>query len=265
MCSRGSGEALSIRQMVAAAVERFGSDPKRIYIAGLSAGGAMAAAMLAAYPDVFAAGAVVAGLPVGAANGISEALRRMAEAGPSRSPAGWADLVRRAAPAGFPGPWPRLSIWHGDSDRVVDPANGRLLAEQWSALHGLADTGVTVEPSGGRREVWGPSKLPASRALDAAWPAPRMAGRRGQSHDLLLGVRIGLTPQQAGARTFWRRLQLTDRRGLGYRWRAIVSRTRDLHHQSSQTMRLSIAVSSDGSRQDRRGHLGHTPQMMTQG
>jgi poly(hydroxyalkanoate) depolymerase family esterase len=173
---RGSGEALSIRQMVATAVERFGSDPKRIYIAGLSAGGAMAAAMLAAYPDVFAAGAVVAGLPVGSANGISEALRRMAEAGPSRSSAGWADLVRRAAPAGFPGPWPRLSIWHGDSDRVVDPANGRLLAEQWSALHGLADTGVTVEPSGGRREVWGPSKLPAIELWTLpgqphAWPA----------------------------------------------------------------------------------------------
>jgi poly(hydroxyalkanoate) depolymerase family esterase len=158
---RGSGEALSIRQMVAEAVERFRSDPRRIYIAGLSAGGAMAAAMLSAYPDVFAAGAVVAGLPVGSANGTSEALRRMAEAGPSRSPAAWAELARRAGPAGFPGPWPRLSIWHGDSDRVVDPANARLLAEQWSALHGLASTGITVEPSGARREVWGQSKLPA--------------------------------------------------------------------------------------------------------
>ena len=158
---RGSGEAQSIRQMVRSAVQRFGSDPKRIFIAGLSAGGAMTAAMLAAYPDVFAAGAVAAGLPVGAANSTSEALRRMAEAGPSRSPAGLADLVRRAAPAGFPGPWPRLSIWHGDSDRVVDPANARLLAEQWSALHGLASTEVTIEPSGGRREVWGQSKLPA--------------------------------------------------------------------------------------------------------
>jgi poly(hydroxyalkanoate) depolymerase family esterase len=173
---RGSGEALSIRQMVAAAAQRFGSDPKRIYIAGLSAGGAMAAAMLAAYPDVFAAGAVVAGLPVGAANTTSEALRRMAEAGPSRSPEAWAELVRGAGPADFPGPWPRLSIWHGDSDRVVDPANARLLAEQWSALHGLASAGVTAEPSGARREVWGQSKLPAVELWTLAgqphvWPA----------------------------------------------------------------------------------------------
>jgi poly(hydroxyalkanoate) depolymerase family esterase len=157
---RGSGEALSIRQMVAAAVERFGSDPRRIYIAGLSAGGALAAAMLAAYPDVFAAGAVVAGVPVGAASGMSEALRRMAEAGPSRTPAAWADQARRAAPDDFPGPWPRLSIWHGEADRVVDPANARLLAEQWSELHGLDASRVSAEPSG-VREVWGLSRPPA--------------------------------------------------------------------------------------------------------
>jgi poly(hydroxyalkanoate) depolymerase family esterase len=173
---RGSGEAQSIRQMVASAVQRFGSDPKRIFIAGLSAGGAMTTALLAAYPDVFAAGAVVAGLPVGAASGMPEALRRMAEAGPTQSPAAWADVVRRAAPAGFPGPWPRLSIWHGEADRVVDPANARLLAMQWSALHGLDSTGLIVEPSGVRREIWGQSKPPAVELWTLpgqphAWPA----------------------------------------------------------------------------------------------
>ena len=136
---RGRGEALSIQQMVAAAVTRFGSDPARVYIAGLSAGGATAAALLAAYPDVFAAGAVVAGLPVGAASSTAEALVRMAEAGPTRSPAEWADQVRHAAPDGYAGPWPRLAIWHGEADRIVDPANARLLALQWSELHGPGD------------------------------------------------------------------------------------------------------------------------------
>jgi poly(hydroxyalkanoate) depolymerase family esterase len=169
---RGLGEASSIRQMVAAASQRFRSDPRRIYIAGLSAGGAMTAALLAAYPDVFAAGAVVAGLPVGAANNTSEALRRMAEAGPRQTPAAWAELVRRAAPIDHPGPWPRISIWHGEHDRVVDPANATLLATQWSALHGL-DPGQleSTEIAGARREHWGNLARPAVEL----WSLPRLA------------------------------------------------------------------------------------------
>jgi poly(hydroxyalkanoate) depolymerase family esterase len=153
--SRGLGEALSIREMVAAATERFGSDPTRVFVAGLSAGGAMAAALLAAYPDVFAGGAVVAGLPVGAASSVTEALRRMAEAGPDRSPAVWVEKVRQAAPVGYPGPWPKLSVWRGGTDTVVDPANSDLLAAQWSSLHGLDPTAMeTMEFLGMRRDRW---------------------------------------------------------------------------------------------------------------
>ena len=79
--------------------ERYGGSGLGITEAALvmrevaASGGAMAAAMLAAYPDVFAAGAVVAGLPVGAATSTTEALAHMAEAGPQRSSAGWAEHV----------------------------------------------------------------------------------------------------------------------------------------------------------------------------
>ena len=160
--ARGCGEAASIRAMVAEATHRFASDPHAVYIAGLSAGGAMAVAMLAAYPDVFAAGAAIAGLPVGAASGAASALVRMAQAGPEgRSPEDWAEQVRRAAPAGYRGPWPRLSIWHGGLDTVVDPANASLLARQWCALHGLAETApTTIEHGQARQEVWGTPRAP---------------------------------------------------------------------------------------------------------
>ncbi len=169
---RGLGEALSIRQMVAAAIERFGGDTSRVFVAGLSAGGAMTAALLAAYPDVFAGGAVVAGLPVGAAGGVSEALRRMAEAGPDRPPAAWAEQVRHAAPTGYPGPWPRLSIWHGEADRVVDPANSHLLAVQWCALNGLDPAAAeTVELLGMRRDRWSVSEQPVIER----WNIPGLA------------------------------------------------------------------------------------------
>jgi poly(hydroxyalkanoate) depolymerase family esterase len=174
--SRGSGEALSIRQMVAAATDCYQSDPAQVFVAGLSAGGAMAAALLAAYPDVFNAGAIVAGLPVGAAGSTSEALARMAEAGPVRSRDGWAEQVRRAAPADHGGPWPRISIWHGSADDVVDPANARLLAEQWSAVHGLGAGTVVSGPNGARRAVWGSAERPAVELwtlpdLPHTWPA----------------------------------------------------------------------------------------------
>ena len=65
--ARIGGEAESIRQMVAKATTDFGIDVRRVYVCGLSAGGAMAAAMLATYPETFAGGAIIAGLPYGSA------------------------------------------------------------------------------------------------------------------------------------------------------------------------------------------------------
>ena len=136
--TRDSGEAGSIAGMTRAAIGRFGSDRGRVFVVGLSAGGAMAVALLAAYPDLFAAGACVAGLPVGAATSGLQAIMRMASAGPDQSPEDWAAHVRAAAPAGFGGAWPRLSVWQGLMDKTVAPANAALLAMQWRELHGLA-------------------------------------------------------------------------------------------------------------------------------
>jgi feruloyl esterase len=171
--ARGGGEAQSIRAMVTEAVRRFASDTRAVYIAGLSAGGAMTVAMLAAYPDVFAAGASIAGLPVGAASGAASALARMAHAGPDDRPAeAWADQVRNAAPAGYRGPWPRLSIWHGGMDTVVDPANAALLTLQWRAVHGLLAAPPAVTMHGlARHEVWGGANRPSVEL----WTLPTIA------------------------------------------------------------------------------------------
>ena len=96
----------------------------------------------------------------------------MAEAGPARSPADWAEQVRRAAPSGYPGPWPRISIWHGEADGVVDPANSRLLAEQWSALHGLDPAAPdTLELLGMRRDRWNVAGQPVVEL----WSLPGLA------------------------------------------------------------------------------------------
>lgn len=160
--ARETGEAASIVNMVRNAINTYGIDPKQVYVVGLSAGGAMAAALLASYPDVFAAGAVVGGLPVGAASSSVQALMRMAQAGPNRTAEAWADEVRQAGPAGFRGPWPRLSIWSGGADTVVAPDNATLLATQWRTLHGCSDAPSSdITTAGIRCQRWGSSASPS--------------------------------------------------------------------------------------------------------
>lgn len=149
---RGHGEAASIAAMVAAMTARYRCDPGRVFVAGLSAGGAMAAALLAAYPELFAAGAAFAGLPVGVATSMVQALARMANGAPQHSAAEWITLARHVAPRDYAGPWPRLSIWHGDADQIVAPQNSDALAAQWCALHGLSP--APTHQNGARRR-WG--------------------------------------------------------------------------------------------------------------
>lgn len=151
--ARGAGEALSIRQMVEHATSEHGIDPARVFVTGLSAGGAMATVMLATYPEVFAAGAIVAGLPYGAARNVQEALDAMFQ-GRSRTEREWGDLVRTAS-APYRGPWPRVSIWHGDADATVKPMNAGETAKQWADVHGLSATPSRRDRLDGQaREIW---------------------------------------------------------------------------------------------------------------
>lgn len=149
---RGSGEALSIRQMVGAVLAAHPIDAARVFVTGLSAGGAMAAAMLATYPDVFAGGAVIAGLPYGAASSIPQALDRMRGVG-HPTPEIAVDSVRRASP--HASRWPTLSVWHGTDDRTVDGGNGDRLVEQWRRLHELEATPDQIDVVDGQQHrVW---------------------------------------------------------------------------------------------------------------
>jgi feruloyl esterase len=149
---RGQGEALSIRQMIGKMVLDHGIDGRRVYVTGLSAGGAMASVMLATYPDVFAGGAIIAGLPYGAATNVQEAFESMFQS-PARPPRVWGDLVRRASP--HQGPWPRISVWHGGMDTTVVPPNAAEIVKQWTDVHGLPTAPTLHEMVDGYpRQVW---------------------------------------------------------------------------------------------------------------
>ena len=149
---RDQGEPLSIRQMIEKSVVDHGIDRRRVFITGLSAGGAMTSNMLACYPEVFAGGAIVAGLPYGAATTVQQAFQSMYQS-PSRSAREWADLVRKAS--SHRGPWPRVSVWHGNDDKTVIPSNALEILKQWTEIHGLPlSPSVKTRVDGFPREVW---------------------------------------------------------------------------------------------------------------
>jgi poly(hydroxyalkanoate) depolymerase family esterase len=150
--ARESGEPCSIRQMIARMVGDHKIDQHRIFVTGLSAGGAMTSVMLATYPEVFAAGAVIAGLPFGVASNVREALNGMFQS-PSRPARELGDLVRNAS--NHNGPWPKISVWHGSADRTVNPANANEIVKQWLDVHHLPSAPMSEATVDGHpRQIW---------------------------------------------------------------------------------------------------------------
>lgn len=149
---REGGEIASIRAMVEMMLSAHKLDPNRVFVTGLSAGGAMACALLAACPDLFAAGAIIAGLPYGAALGPFDAVGAMAF-GVAHSPKELGNLVRNAAPGHTR--WPKVSIWHGSHDDVVAPANAVALVRQWLDIHQIDESeAMQDEIDGQTRRFW---------------------------------------------------------------------------------------------------------------
>ncbi|RVD52885.1 PHB depolymerase family esterase, partial [Mesorhizobium sp. M7A.F.Ca.ET.027.03.2.1] len=104
------------------------------------------------YPELFAGGGIIAGLPFGCATTISEAFDRMRGHG-SPSEQELQRLLRKASK--HSGQWPRMSIWQGSGDHTVAPSNAESIAAQWRGVHKL-DTAPTHSTSerGRSRRVW---------------------------------------------------------------------------------------------------------------
>lgn len=134
--ARDRGEPALIAGIVADILRDHAADPARVYVAGLSAGGAAAAILGAAYPDVFAAVGVHSGLPVGAAQDVMSALGAM------RSGAA-GDMRQTSTPT---------LVIHGMADATVHPDNGAaVLAQAARGRPGLTKRQVSGVSAGGRR------------------------------------------------------------------------------------------------------------------
>lgn len=150
---RDKGEAFSIKHMIDTmlADTSLNIDRKRVYVTGLSAGGGMTVVMLATYPEIFAGGAPVAGIPYGCAPDLGPPTSACGlslggmPGTPSNttmtqlSPAEWGDRVRKASPSPA-GPFPRVSIWQGTKDHVVNPQDEIELIKQWTNVLGVSQT-----------------------------------------------------------------------------------------------------------------------------
>jgi poly(hydroxyalkanoate) depolymerase family esterase len=219
---RDAGEALSIRQMIEAMVKAYGLDRKRIFVTGLSAGGAMAAAMLASYPDVFAGGAIMAGLAYGSAATVPEAFDSMrGHGGPSDE-----DLRRFLRDASkHRGPWPRISIWQGTSDRTVDASNAKAIASQWWGVHQIeSEPTYTRIEEANTRQSWcddsGEVVLEVNMIAGMGHGTPIDKNGYGTPGPYMLDV--GISSTQAIAR-FWEIADGEARPSAGSKRRDIVA------------------------------------------
>lgn len=127
--AKDQGEVLSIKNMISAVKSQTGIE--QVYIAGLSAGGAITSALLTHYPELFTAGAVIAGLPYPCANDLAKAISCMRN-GPSQSATELVNLAKKGNETVKK--WPRLIVITGSNDKVVNPKNSSRLAVQWSKL-----------------------------------------------------------------------------------------------------------------------------------
>lgn len=161
----------------------------------------MAASMLALYPEVFAGGAIIAGLAHGIAGTIPDALDRMRGHGlPSEH-----DVQQKLrAASDHDGPWPKVSIWHGSADQTGQSSNAETLAAQWRAVHSLERTATFSKKAGVvSKEVWcdpsGEALIEINRIMGMGHGTP-LAGDLGNPGPFMLDVDVSSTREIAD---FW--------------------------------------------------------------
>lgn len=146
---KDQGETLSIKNMIDAL--KFKVKAKNIYIIGISAGGALTSSIMLNYPNLFTAGAIVAGVPYPCADNLTKAISCMRN-GPSQSVqelTSYAKVLNKKTKH-----WPRLSVWTGNADNVVNPLNTKYLALQWAGIHNIISSPTKIMMAGYQTTQW---------------------------------------------------------------------------------------------------------------
>lgn len=141
--TRGKGEAASIVEMIKHLQAKKKVSKKNVFVSGLSAGGAMSAVMMANYPDVFAGGGLVAGIPFGCARSMFAGFTCMRSV--NKTPEQWKTLVQDAYK--HRGAYPKVIIFQGTSDPFVSVNNATENLEQWGSVHSVGEGSLVDDNS----------------------------------------------------------------------------------------------------------------------
>lgn len=162
---RDQGESASLIDMLEYVQSNYSTDLDGIFITGLSAGAGMTTAMLTHYPDIFNAGAPMAGVTFGCAHydglkgddlqdrafdcmGVTKEFQKknlgqadeMMPEDLKHSPEEWAEMVNTFSPDNYTGSFPRIIIWQGSNDQYVDPDHLEESVKQWTEVHETTQT-----------------------------------------------------------------------------------------------------------------------------
>jgi acetylxylan esterase len=137
----GGGDALGIASMVRWTLGKYNGDKDRVFVTGTSSGAMMTNVLIGSYPDLFAAGSAFAGVPFGcyAGNGYGVWSDDCAKGKIVKSGAEWAAMVYAAYPE-YKGYRPKMQIWHGTADEVLNFQNFKEEVKQWTSVLGLNST-----------------------------------------------------------------------------------------------------------------------------
>lgn len=170
---KDQGETLSIVNMIKASKQLTQSN--KVYIVGLSAGGALTSSLLIHYPNMFEAGAIIAGVPYPCADNLIKAISCMK----SGSPLDARTLAKEIHKTGIN--WPELTVITGQQDAIVNPKNSELMAQQWGYLTGDSEK-QSLPREGVEASIFGDSSelivipnmghgLPVNSAIEAGGSA----------------------------------------------------------------------------------------------
>ncbi|KUO65542.1 MAG: hypothetical protein APF83_04830 [Lutibacter sp. BRH_c52] len=149
--SKNDGESETIKEMIQYAIQNFDVDPSKIFVTGISAGGAMANVLMANYPDLFNSGAIMSGIPFKAANDLATAYAAM-QGKVEKTPDEWVTSISNNNP-NYEGKYPKIVIFHGIDDPFVNVKNAEIIEIQWKGIHKIASEPAIIPEFNGNPEI----------------------------------------------------------------------------------------------------------------